>query len=276
MEKSAEKSIRLIIVSLCILLSASVAGVIIQTYRLGSSRNEYRLLEQRAEISTELGEQFREQAANSDRELQEIGRSLQYSDSLVGSIREQIQRVREYCSYLESRNDRLWYYNNYMWSYIMENCEIKYFIVCRDDISLIENYELAKKDNYKGWILHHRLETNFSNGEERPINGSITSEELKLLGNYYNVGADELIFMKTNEHRALHNKFVGWKKGHKFSEETRKKISEANKGKKGHIPWNKGKKCPEVSIRQLGKSSGTKGKRWKLVDGKHVYYTVES
>ena len=45
-EKRLEKSIRLIITSLCVLLSASTAGVIIQTYRLGSSRrqlDEYRI-----------------------------------------------------------------------------------------------------------------------------------------------------------------------------------------------------------------------------------------
>ena len=29
---------------------------------------------------------------------------------------------------------------------------------CKDDLSKIENYELAKADNFKGWHIHHRLE----------------------------------------------------------------------------------------------------------------------
>ena len=29
---------------------------------------------------------------------------------------------------------------------------------CCEDISKIENYELAKRDNFRGWVIHHRLE----------------------------------------------------------------------------------------------------------------------
>ena len=29
---------------------------------------------------------------------------------------------------------------------------------CKDDLSKIENYELAKADNFKDWHIHHRLE----------------------------------------------------------------------------------------------------------------------
>jgi hypothetical protein len=35
-----------------------------------------------------------------------------------------------------------------------------------------------------------------------------------------------------------------YNKGRKVSEETRKKLSEANKSQ---IPWHKGKKCPQLS-----------------------------
>ena len=34
------------------------------------------------------------------------------------------------------------------------------------DYENIENYELAKKDNFKGWVIHHRLETHTSDGEK--------------------------------------------------------------------------------------------------------------
>ena len=36
---------------------------------------------------------------------------------------------------------------------------------CCEDISRIENYDLVKKDNFKGWQIHHRLETHTSDGK---------------------------------------------------------------------------------------------------------------
>ena len=91
------------------------------------------------------------------------------------------------------------------------------------DYENIENYEAAKKDNFKGWRCHHRLETHTSDGERRAV--YITASELKALGMYWNRPADELIFLTTSEHAKLHQK------GKHRSENTRKKISEANKGK---------------------------------------------
>lgn len=87
----------------------------------------------------------------------------------------------------------------------------------------IENYEKALADNFKGWHCHHRLETHNSDGERRLVD--ITRDELKALGMYYNRLASELIFLKISEHTSLHQK------GKQFSEEHKKKISEANKGK---------------------------------------------
>ena len=68
-----------------------------------------------------------------------------------------------------------------------------------------------------------------------------------------------------------------WNKGKCHSEETKRKISDAMKhhsvsdeakrkiaeARKGKTPWNKGKK---------GISTSCKGKHWKLVDGKRVWY----
>lgn len=70
---------------------------------------------------------------------------------------------------------------------------------CCEDLSLIENYKLAKADNFVGWDLHHRLEI-----------GSfytLSVEELKTLDLYFNRPADELIYLRHNEHAALHNKY---------------------------------------------------------------------
>lgn len=90
---------------------------------------------------------------------------------------------------------------------------------------LIENYELAKADNFKGWVLHHRLEFDLEG------NGVHTPESLNRLGMYYNRPYFELIYLTRSEHNRIHrfNK--------KASLETKNKQREARLGKS---PWNKG------------------------------------
>lgn len=99
-----------------------------------------------------------------------------------------------------------------------------------DNIENVENYEKAKADNFKGWQCHHRLETHNSNGERRLVD--ITPKELIALGMYYHRPANELIFLTTKEHRYLHFKGKsGYWKGKHLSNEAKRKISEAHKGK---------------------------------------------
>ena len=125
----------------------------------------------------------------------------------------------------------------------------------------IENYEAAKKDNFKGWDCHHRLETHTSDGERRLVD--ISAAELKALGMCYNRPASELIFLTKSEHMSLHR--IGKdspRKGKKLSEETKNKISETLKGQPA---WNKGKKLSEEHKKKLsearkGKPSNMKGK----------------
>ena len=81
------------------------------------------------------------------------------------------------------------------------------------DYENIENYEKAKKDDFKGWLCHHRKGVD------------IPKEELKALSMYYNRPANELIFIKLSEHSSLHNK------GKPKTEEHKNKISETLKGK---------------------------------------------
>lgn len=103
---------------------------------------------------------------------------------------------------------------------------------CCDDPSQIEGYADAvnSPDVYD---CHHRKEID---------NGKVTSrKELKEQGLYYHRPAEELIFLSKAEHRRLHYK------GKPHSEEHKRKLSEAAKGK-------------------------NKGKHWKLVDGKRVWY----
>ena len=127
-----------------------------------------------------------------------------------------------------------------------------------DNIENVENYEKAKADNFKGWQCHHRLETHNSNGERRLVD--ITPKELIALGMYYHRPANELIFLTTKEHRCLH--FKG-KKGKPHSEETKRKISEVNKGKPGTF---RGKHHSEETKRKISEAQKGKSGYWK---GKH-------
>ena len=100
---------------------------------------------------------------------------------------------------------------------ISENQVKKY---CREDISLIENYDKAIADNTQTWDCHHRKESQYSAGE------------LVDIGEYYNRPACELIFLTpANHHRLHHLGKPTWNKGKHLSAETRKKISEAHNGK---------------------------------------------
>ena len=134
---------------------------------------------------------------------------------------------------------------------------------CKDDISLIENYDKAIADTTQVWHCHHRRETIYSRS------GLIE------IGEYYNRPACELIFLTKSEHMKLH------RLGNKVSAETRKKMSEANKGKHlaeetrkklseamngennprfGKPAWNKGKHNSEETRKKIGEAR--KGNHW--------------
>ena len=92
------------------------------------------------------------------------------------------------------------------------------YAYCCEDISKIENYDKAIKDEIHIWDCHHRLEIQ---GEFKN-----SSELLKKCKMYYNVPANQLIFLTKSGHAKLHmsgkfNPFYG--KTH--TEQTRKKIS---------------------------------------------------
>lgn len=118
---------------------------------------------------------------------------------------------------------------------------------CREDISLIENYQEAIDDKETMWHCHHRDEIRFL-----PSGMIALRSKQELIENcrYYSCPANELIFMRSKEHRALHShhqkcsdetkeklrKFnlgkTSPRKGVKLSEETKAKLRAANLGKK--------------------------------------------
>ena len=112
---------------------------------------------------------------------------------------------------------------------------------CKEDISLIENYEQAVNDNNQMWVCHHREEIKILPSGMTVIR---SHKDLKENGRYYGCPANELIFLTKKEHQRLH--FLN------CNEETRKKMGESHKGKSS---WNKGK-----SSWNKGKSSWNKGK----------------
>lgn len=118
---------------------------------------------------------------------------------------------------------------------------------CCEDISLIENYELAIKDETQTWQCHHKLE--IVDGE------SFSIKELKERCLYYHRPADELIFLTEKEHKILH--------GINMRKETRKLISDKSKiwhespegqekclFKKGMKSWNYGKPSPQKGTKK--------------------------
>lgn len=101
----------------------------------------------------------------------------------------------------------------------------------------IENYEQAIADTTQTWHCHHRLETHFSDGTPRPKTALLSSSELKALGMYLNRPANELIFLTSSEHARIGSAICASGEANPMygkcpSDETRKKLSEANKGKK--------------------------------------------
>lgn len=63
----------------------------------------------------------------------------------------------------------------------------KYHNYCKN-IELVENFYEAQKDDFNGWILHHKLEQMF------------TASELMEMGIYYNCKPGELMFIRVSEH----------------------------------------------------------------------------
>lgn len=139
---------------------------------------------------------------------------------------------------------------------------------CREDISLIENYDKAIADTTETWECHHRLE--IQEGK------TYSMKELKALRLYYMRPACELIFLTKSDHSRLHAKnrsFGVENKGKKHSEETKEKIRQKAIGRKHSEEHkrkiseaHKGKRLSEEHKRKLSEaqklSEAHRGKRF--------------
>jgi len=122
--------------------------------------------------------------------------------------------------------------------------------ICREDISLVENYDKAIADTTQTWILHHR-------DEIRVLpSGMIarrSAEELKENGRYYHCPANELIFMSQFDHLSLHHT------GKLVSEESKRKYHDSRIGResprKNAVLTNETKeKLAQCNLTDLGKA----------------------
>lgn len=120
------------------------------------------------------------------------------------------------------------------------------------DYTRIENYDKAVNDPDETWLLHHRLETHFSDGIERPYNAHLSRAELIGLDMYYNRPPEELIFLTRSDHSILHMKSVetrqkqseAMKVLHKLTEGTRRKSPEVKR--KRHLSEEHKRKLAEA------------------------------
>lgn len=116
----------------------------------------------------------------------------------------------------------------------------------------IENYELAKADNFKEWHCHHRLELTLDNEYAH------SREELIRLNMYYNRPYFELIFLTSKEHNRLHN----------LTNKARYvKVKATMTGRPRGTFDNKWKQ---------NLSNSHKGLKWRLVNGKRVWFREEA
>ena len=121
---------------------------------------------------------------------------------------------------------------------------------CKEDLSKIKNYDKAIADTSQTWHCHHMTETWWNCSKKELIENEC----------YYNRKACELIFLTPTEHMRLHmisisdehrRKISEAKKGKHHSEETKLKIAESHKG---ITSWNKGKHHSEETRRKIAEA----------------------
>ena len=125
---------------------------------------------------------------------------------------------------------------------IQEKAARKY---CREDISLIENYDKAIADKDVMWHCHHRDEVKVLPSGIVAIR---TQWELRDDGRYFGCPANELIFLTPSEHHSLHAKYLYLN----ISDETRERMSKSARKRKTNY-W-KGRKKSAEHLEKMAKT----------------------
>lgn len=133
---------------------------------------------------------------------------------------------------------------------------------------LIENYKAAESESFIGWDCHHRLETHFSDGTERPKNAQLSAAELIALDMYYDRPPEELILLRHGEHSSLHNsKRI-------LTNKTKQAISKSGIGKHSQPKseeWKRKQYENPNCCFALGHKSYQKGKRYSEEEKERLY-----
>lgn len=113
---------------------------------------------------------------------------------------------------------------------------------CKEDISKIENYDLAVADTTQTWHCHHKRELLDDN--DNPLEKEVSKNELIMQRKYYQLPAKDLIFLTPGDHISAHMKNRPKRKKGEFhqTEESKRKIREHN-ARRGKPGINKGKKA---------------------------------
>lgn len=134
---------------------------------------------------------------------------------------------------------------------------------CCEDISRIENYELAAADQTQTWHCHHR----------REISEQKSRKQLIAEGLYWKQPAEELILLTPAEHLRLHSQ------GKHLSSETLAKRSAALTGRK-HSAATRAKISATVSAAMKGdknpmfgkhRSAASRAKQSDSLKGRHYF-----
>lgn len=153
---------------------------------------------------------------------------------------------------------------------------------CCEDLSLIENYELAKNDPEPNkWCIHHRDECRVLPSGMIVIR---TMDELKENGRYYNCPANELIFLTQSDHWKLHHKMGTFGFGEEFGDKVSKATKEAmKKVDRNKLAVWKGTKQSESTKEKRRKKMKfrvdayneykAKGGKLKFNDFQHTFFT---
>lgn len=108
---------------------------------------------------------------------------------------------------------------------LKKNGEPYFDCFCRNP-ELIENYDKAISDTTQTWDVHHRMEKYFP------------QKTLKAIGWYYDCEPEELIFLTPAEHHKVDSACKRISEAHKgkkrgpLSEEQKRKMSDAKRGRK--------------------------------------------